>query len=87
MQTIPAPSLRILAWEQIDLPNGVYQVRNARWLDEMPDITGWLDCTGWDQWADEVDVALGLLGEIRQGIWVGVGNTVSGVCHGLAWMV
>ncbi|NTE96704.1 hypothetical protein [Agrobacterium tumefaciens] len=78
--------LRVLAWEQIDLPNGVYQVQNARWLPEIPDLAGWIDCSDNAQWSDEVDVALEMLGELRLGVWIGFGQTINKVCHGLAWI-
>lgn len=88
MQSMPGARARILAWEQIDLPNGVYQVRNARWLNEMPDLTGWVDCSHvGGQVTDEIETALEMLGETMTGVWACWGNTVAAVCHGVAWMI
>lgn len=87
MQSLAAQTNRILAWEQVDLPNGVYRVQNARWLTEAPDFTEWIDCSDNAQWSEEVDMALELVGEDRLGMWIGMGQTISGVCHGLAWRV
>ena len=84
MQTVA--DSRFLAWEQIDLKNGVFQVRAARWLINKPDLTGWLDWTGTAQLETEIEIALDLLNENKAGSWVGFGNTVNGVCHGVAWI-
>ncbi|HEJ7283118.1 TPA: hypothetical protein SMF87_004570 [Serratia marcescens] len=87
MQTLAAKASRLLAWEQIDLSNGVYRVLNARWITNPPDFTGWVDCSGTQQLRDEVSVALNMLGEEMTGLWIGMGNTMNGVCHGVAWAV
>lgn len=88
MQTGTAGVTRYLAWDQIDLPNDAYRVENARWLDERPDLTGWVDCSAMGaQVLDEIETALALLGEVMCGDWVCWGNTVNRVCHGIAWMI
>lgn len=86
MQSLAALAGRILAWEQIDLPNQVYRVQNVRWIVEPPDFTEWIDCSDNAQWSDELDIALEIIGEVRAGLWIGMGKTVDGVCHGLAWL-
>lgn len=79
---------RYLAWEQVDLPGGVYRVENARWLPGAPDLTGYVDCTGMGQQiVDEITMALEILGERYHGTWVCWGHTVRNVCHGIAWLV
>lgn len=87
MQTLAEKASRLLAWEQIDLPNGVYRVINPRWLTSPPDFTGWIDCSGTLQLREEIKVALDMLGEEMTGVWLGMGNTVNGVCYGVAWSV
>lgn len=88
MQSSAARADRILAWEQVDLPNQVYRVQNVRWLEQAPDFRdGWIDCSDNAQWAEELGVCLDILGEDRGGMWVGMGQTIAGVCHGLAWLV
>ena len=51
-----------LAWEQIDLHNGVFRVQNARWLRDRPDLSGWIDWTGTMQLTEEIRIALEILG-------------------------
>ncbi len=76
-----------MCWDQVDMPNGVYRIQNARIVDEAPDLSGWIDCSDCWQFQDEVSVALGLLGEACEGIWAGMGGAVHGVCTGIAWLV
>lgn len=87
MQSLAALASRVLAWEQVDLPNGVYRVQNARWLVEIPDFRDWIVCSDNAQWSEEVDIALEMLGVARLGVWIGMGQTIGSVCHGLAWPV
>lgn len=87
MQTLAGEASRWLAWEQIDLPCGVFRVQNARWLYAEPDLTGWVNWSGTSQLNEEIRIALEILGEEMTGTWAGMGNTVAGICHGIAWMV
>lgn len=87
MQSLAALASRVLAWEQVDLPNGVYRVQNVRWVSEIPDFRDWIVCSDNAQWSDEVDIALEMIGVERIGVWIGMGQTLGSVCHGLAWMV
>lgn len=87
MQSLAALAGRLLAWEQIDLPNGVYRVQSVRWVREIPDLRDWIVCSDNAQWSEEVDIALEMLGVERIGAWIGMGQTIGSVCHGLAWMV
>lgn len=87
MQTLAEKATRVLAWEQTDMSNGVFKVANARWLSEPPDMTDWVDCSCTAQLREEVEMALELLGEYMIGIWIGMGISISGMCHGIAWQV
>lgn len=87
MQSLAALAGRLLAWEQVDLPNAVYRVQNVRWLHQPPDLSGWVDCSANAQWSEELDIALDIIGEVRAGLWIGMGQTVDGICHGLAWTI
>lgn len=87
MQSLAALAGRLLAWEQIDLPNGVYRVQSVRWVSEIPNFRDWIVCSDNAQWSEEVDIALEMLGVERIGAWIGMGQTIGSVCHGLAWMV
>lgn len=87
MQSLAALASRVLAWEQVDLPNGVYRVQNARWVTEIPNFRDWIVCSDNAQWSEEVDIALEMLGVERIGVWIGMGQTIGSVCHGLAWTV
>ncbi len=78
---------RFLCWDQTDLPNGVYRIQNARFVDEAPDMSGWIDCSNSWQFQDEVKAALRILGEACDGVWMGMGGAVHGVCTGIAWLV
>lgn len=73
-------------WDQIDLPNGVYRIQNARIISEAPDMSGWIDCSSSWQFQDEVRVALSIIGEGCEGVWVGMGGAIHGVCTGIAWI-
>lgn len=86
MQTLTQNASRFVCWDQIDLPNGVYRIQNARMTTEAPDLTGWIDCSSSWQFQDEVKVALEMLGEACEGIWVGMGGAIHGVCTGIAWL-
>lgn len=85
MQTLARQANRWLTWEMVDLPNGVFRIQNARWLDTEPDVKGWVDCRGTQQMNEEVEIALEMLGEKMTGEWVAAGKIVAGVCHGVAW--
>lgn len=86
MQSLAARAGRLLSWEQVDLPNQVYRVQNVHWISQPPDFTEWIDCSDNAQWSEELDVALEIIGEVRAGLWIGMGKTANDVCHGLAWM-
>ena len=85
MQTPKAK--RWLAWEQIDLPCGAFRIQNPRWLMIAPNIDGWLDWTGTVQINEEIRIVLQMMGETVPGEWLGFGNTVNGICHGIAWQI
>lgn len=87
MQSLAALAGRALAWEQVDLPNGVYRVQSVRWVSEIPDLRGWIVCSDNAQWSEELDIALEMVREERVGNWIGMGQTINSVCHGLAWPV
>ena len=87
MQTLAQKASRFVCWEQVDLPNGVYRVQNARILDAAPDLTGWIDCSESWQFKDELRAALEMLGMQYDGVWIGMGGTLRGICTGIAWMV
>jgi len=76
---------RIVAWEQVDGSNQVYLLRNIRQLAALPDISGWVDCTDNKQFLAELADSLEALGIKSMLRWAGVGLTVAGVCHGIAW--
>lgn len=86
MQTLTQKASRFVCWDQIDLPNGVYRVENARIISEAPNMAGWIDCSASWQFQDEVKVALEMVGEAYEGIWVGMGGAFHNVCTGIAWL-
>lgn len=87
MQTLAQKASGFVCWDQIDLPNGVYRVQNARWLDTCPDLTGWIDCSDSWQFKDELRSALDILGISADGVWIGMGGSIRGICTGIAWLV
>ncbi len=87
MQTLAQKASGFVCWDQVDLPNGVYRVQNARWLENAPDLTGWIDCSESWQFKDELKIALDMLGMNADGLWLGMGGAVHGICTGIAWLV
>lgn len=85
MQSLIQKATRIAAWEHVHGVNGVYELRNIRWVDRPADLAGWIDCTDIPQWSANLDDALEQLGAERTGVWIGAGLVGGEVCLGIAW--
>ena len=74
MQIIKEAASLILMWETVQLLNGAYRVQKARILEEVPDLTEFIDCSYCYRFIDELSCVRQMLsvGVRTHGVWVGM---------------
>lgn len=85
MQSLAAKASVCVSWERVELGNGVYRIDSARFVESIPDISGWVDCTGLLSFQSDLDEALVILGITRSDPWMGVASSLAAGCVGMAW--
>lgn len=85
MQSLAANAPVCVAWERVELGNGVYRIASARFVESVPDISGWVDCTDLPVFQSDLDEALVILGITRSKPWMGVASSLAAGCIGMAW--
>lgn len=87
MQTPKPIDGRWLSWMHRDMPNGVFRVKKAKWLNEEPATTGWDNWTGAKQADAEIALALEITGESMSGYWMCWGLKVGELTRVIAFRV
>lgn len=74
MQIMDEAANLILVWETVRLMNGAYRVQKARILEEVPDLTEFIDCSYCYRFLDELSCVRQMLsiGVRTHGVWVGM---------------